>query len=86
MSRSRKKSILKDKPDTRYYHRTVRRVQKSDVNKLNSLRIEELLNGEHEEYIRSKEEIVNDWDYIDWKFNCEHEECNEEIKIKLSRK
>lgn len=80
MSRSRKKPIIKDGPrnykKSSNYWRTIRRVTKDKVRYLQ----ENLEN----EIIPDPKEIINDYDYSDYKFDMRFR--NDEISEKESRK
>lgn len=69
MSRSRRKPYYKDKPDTRWYWRTLRREWKQDLNANYS---------DPDFQLRSPKEIINDYDYRDWWWLIEpcHENSN----------
>lgn len=70
MSRSRKKAFYRDKPDTRRYWRTIRRVQKMIVSSFMS-------NTEQDIIIPSEKEIINDYDYSDYKSELEYTNLKE---------
>lgn len=80
MSRSRKKPIVKDGPRNQKkgakYHRAVRRVTNEKIRYLN----EEL----DDNVIPDPKEIVNDYDYSDYKFDFRFDD--DEISEKESRK
>lgn len=66
MSRSRKKPIWKDKSDHVWYNRIVRRVQRMQVKQIAQL------NDILEYEISQPNELINDWDVCDWKFDYRH--------------
>jgi len=76
MSKSRKKPIVKDKTDGAKYHRTIRRVTNEKVRYLE----DEL----DDEGLRNPKEIVNDYNFSDWKFDLRFRD--DEISKKASRK
>jgi len=76
MSKSRKKPVLKDKTDGAKYHRTIRRVTNQKVRYL-----EEAIDDEG---LRDPKEIINDYNYRDWKFDLRFKD--DEISKKESRK
>lgn len=65
MSRSRRKPIVKDRPrnekKSSIYHRTVRRVTNEKIRYLNE--------DVDDEILPDPKEIVNDYDYSDYKFD-----------------
>ena len=63
MSRSKKKPIWKDKSNHVWYNRIVRRMQVKQIAQLNDIL-------EYE--ISQPNELVNDWDICDWKFDYRH--------------
>lgn len=63
MSRSKKKPVWKDKSDHVWYNRIVRRMQVKQIAQLNDIL-------EYE--ISQPNELVNDWDICDWKFDYRH--------------
>jgi len=76
MSKSRKKPVVKDKTDGSKYHRTIRRVTNQKVRYL-----EEAIDDEG---LRDPKEIINDYNYRDWKFDLRFKD--DEISKKESRK
>ena len=94
MSRSYKKPILKDKSDSRWYNRTIRRVTKNSFRKST----QEMMNYSPqwlweaddeitEIEIPSPKNIINDWSYCDWKVDLRDKEMQEFFDInKLKRK
>jgi len=81
MSRSRRKPIIKDGPRNEKkgakYHRAIRRVTNEKVRYLNEALDEDIL--------PEAKEIVNDYDYSDYKIDLRFKEGNEMSK-KVSRK
>ena len=63
MSRSKKKPIWKDKSNHVWYNRIVRRMQVKQIAQLNDIL---------EYKISQPNELVNDWDICDWKFDYRH--------------
>jgi hypothetical protein len=76
MSKSRKKPIVKDKTDGAKYHRTIRRVTNEKVRYLKD--------DLDDEGLRNPKEIVNDYNFSDWKFDLRFRD--DEISKKASRK
>jgi len=76
MSKSKKRPIIKDKTDGAKYHRTIRRVTNEKVRYLE----DEL----DDEGLRDPKEIVNDYNYQDWK--CDLRFRDDEMSKKASRK
>lgn len=80
MSRSRKKPIIKDRPrnykKSSNYWRTIRRVTKNKIRFL-----QETL---EEEIIPDPKEIINNYDYSDYRFDMRF--LSDEISEKESRK
>ena len=74
MSRSYNKTIVKYKPDTRAYHRTIRREWNQSLMDIprNMNTDWKLSDGDfsYDPYpvLRNSKEIINDYDYCDWKF------------------
>lgn len=79
MSRSRKKAIYKDK-GIRPYWRFVR----SSIN--NSVRGILHLIDKEDYNIPNAREIIDDWEYCDYRFDCEYKCKDSEWKEKLTRK
>ena len=76
MSKSYRKAIIKDKPKnyniSRFYHRTVRRVQNQSIRNIPNL-------SDIDEYVIPREkEIFNDWNYCDYRFVPEYWYSNKE--------
>ena len=79
MSRSRRKAIYKDK-GIRPYWRHVRRSINNAVRDIFHL-------ADKEDYnIPNPREIIDDWEYCDYKFDCEYKQKDSEWKEKLTRK
>lgn len=76
MSKSKKRPIIKDKTDGAKYHRTIRRVTNEKVRYLE----DEL----DDEGLRDPKEIVNDYNYQDWKQDLRF--LDNEMSKKASRK
>lgn len=86
MSRSKRKSIIKDRPrndkKSSLYWRVVRRVTK---NKVRVISKEE----DGEAIIKDPKEIVNDYDYSDYRFDLRGDEHDEKYRsefLKYTRK
>ena len=80
MSRSRKKSIYKGRGLKPYWHFVRSRINQS----VRGIRD---LNDKEDYNIPNSKEIVNDWEYCDYKFNCEYKHKDLKYwKEKLSRK
>lgn len=84
MSRSTRKPIIRDKPNTRLYHRAIRRVTKHNFKKstqeLMQYSPQWLFEAEDEitEFeIPNPKTIVNDYDYSDWKWDLSDREVTE---------
>ena len=76
MGKSYRKPILKDKPrntKASTYYRRIRRVTKIAVTQM-------------DEILPEGQEIVNDYDYCDWKWDMTYKDDTDENKIKYSRK
>ena len=96
MSRSYKKPIIRDKPFTKTYHRSIRRNIKNDIRSIinDELGLNDYLDLEDEMddkllnlELRNFKEIVNDYDYCDWKIDLRDREMSEYWDInKLKRK
>lgn len=96
MSRSIKKPIARDKPYTRTYHRAIRRNIKNDIkNVLNSemglnnyLDLEDEMDNKLIDFnLRNFKEIINDYDYSDWKIDLRNKNKSEYWDIdKVKRK
>ena len=94
MSRSYKKPIIKNKSDSRWYNRTVRRVTKNSFRKAS----QEMMNYSPQWLWEAEDEIVeieipnpkniiNDWDFCDWKIDFRNRKSDEKFDInKLKRK
>ncbi len=79
MSRSRKKAIYKNK-GIRPYWRIVRGRINQDIRNILSL-------SDKEDYnITNPKEIVCDYDYSDYTFDCEYKRVDSEWREKLTRK
>ncbi len=80
MSRSKKKPIVKDGPrnhkKSSEYWKTVRRVTKN--------RVKYLQEAIEEETLPEPQEIINDYDYSDYRFDLRFR--NDELSKKLGRK
>lgn len=79
MSRSRKKAIYKDK-GMRPYWRLVRGRINQDIRNIVSL------NDKDDYHITNPREIVCDYDYSDYTFDCEYKRADSEWREKLTRK
>lgn len=67
MGKSYKKAIIKDKTNTKVYRRNIRGSQNTFIRS----NMDKILNGE-DIVIPDQKEIINDYDYSDWKFDYEH--------------
>ena len=76
MSRSKKRPIIKDKTDGAKYHRTIRRVTNEKVRYL--------YEALEDEDLRDPKEIVNDYNYSDWRADFRFRD--DEFSKKESRK
>ena len=79
MSKSRKKAIYKDK-GIRPYWRFVRGRINQDIRNILSL------NDKDDYNITNPKEIIDDWEYCDYRFDCEYKCKDSEWKEKLTRK
>ena len=68
MSRSRKKAIVKDKTDHKWYNRIFRRTNKQRIKSNKEPKL--------------MKELINDWDVCDWIYDAEHEEYKNKFKRK----
>lgn len=82
MGKSYKKAIIKDKTNTKTYRRAIRGSQNTFIRS----NLDKMLNDE-DFVIPDRKEIINDYDYSDWKFDYEHHSSyDEERRNEFKRK